>query len=124
MKCSLVVFELLILAAPAVTLAAKPQASKSHEVLRLYEKIVSVHQKLEQLQVGQKIEVIDMNLKSLKGTLTAVSEEAISLRTKQGELSVERANVFRLSDREHTRRGNRWRCRRRFGCASGRDLQE
>ena len=50
MKCSLVVFELLILAAPAVTLAAKPQVSKSHEVLRLYEKIVSVHQKLEQLQ--------------------------------------------------------------------------
>ncbi len=60
---------------------------------------------LKQLQVGQKIEVIEMNLKSLKGTLTAVSEEAISLRTKQGEVSVERANVFRVSDREHTRRG-------------------
>ena len=60
---------------------------------------------LKQLRVGQKIEVIDMNLKTLKGTFTALSDEAISFRTRKGEVSVGRADVFRVTDREHTRRG-------------------
>ena len=57
------------------------------------------------MRAGQKIEVIDTNLKSLKGTSVTVSEEAMQLRTGKGEISVERAKVLRVSDRERTRRG-------------------
>jgi hypothetical protein len=52
---------------------------------------------LKQLEVGQKIEVVDMNLKSLKGRLVSVSEAAISIRTDKEEAAVERANVMRVS---------------------------
>jgi len=60
---------------------------------------------LKQLQVGQKIEVVDMNLRSLKGTFLSFSEEAISVRVRQDEVVIERANVLRVSDREHSKRG-------------------
>jgi len=59
---------------------------------------------LKQLQVGQKIEVVDMNLKSVKGTFTSFSGEAISLQTKQDQVTVARADVLRVSDREHSKR--------------------
>jgi hypothetical protein len=51
------------------------------------------------LEVGQKIEVVDMNLKSLKGTFVGVSDAAISIRTDKEETAVERANVMRVSAR-------------------------
>ncbi len=35
---------------------------------------------LKQLQPGQKIEVVDSSMKSLKGEFLSVTEEAISLR--------------------------------------------
>jgi hypothetical protein len=54
---------------------------------------------LKQLQAGQKIEVVDMNLKSLKGRLVGVSDTAISIRTDKEEAAVERANVMRVSAR-------------------------
>lgn len=60
---------------------------------------------LKQLRPGQKIEVIDMKWKSLKGTFVAVSDEAILLRTDGNEVSVLRADVLRVSLREHSRRG-------------------
>jgi hypothetical protein len=59
---------------------------------------------LKQLQVGHKIEVIDMNLKTLKGTFTAVSGEGISFLTQKGEVSLGRTDVFRVSDREDSKR--------------------
>jgi hypothetical protein len=59
---------------------------------------------LKQLQAGQKIEVVDMNLKSVKGTFTSFSGEAISLQTKQDQVTVARADVLRVSDREHSKR--------------------
>jgi hypothetical protein len=59
---------------------------------------------LKQLRTGQKIQVVDMKLKTLNGTFVEVTEEAILLRTKEGESSIERANVFRVSDRERTNR--------------------
>jgi len=52
---------------------------------------------LKQLQVEEKIEVVDMNLKSLKGRLVRVSDAAISIRTDKEEAAVERANVMRVS---------------------------
>jgi Outer membrane protein beta-barrel domain len=57
---------------------------------------------LKQLQVGQKIEVIDMEFKYLEGTFLDAPKQAISLRTAKGGISVERANVLRVSDRMHS----------------------
>jgi hypothetical protein len=59
---------------------------------------------LKRLRAGQKIEVVDMNLKSVKGTFTSFSGEAISLQTKQDQVTVARADVLRVSDREHSKR--------------------
>ena len=59
---------------------------------------------LRQLQVGQKVQVVQMNLKSLKGIFLGVSEEAISFRVKQNEVTVPRADVLRVSSLEHPRR--------------------
>lgn len=61
---------------------------------------------LKQLQVGQKIEVVDMNLKSLKGMFAGFSEQAILIRTDEGEKAIERASVFRVSTRGGKRARN------------------
>ena len=59
---------------------------------------------LQQVRVGQKIEVVDTNLKRLKGTFLSFSEEAISLRVKKQEVGVQREDVFRVSLREKSKR--------------------
>jgi len=59
---------------------------------------------LSQLRVGQKIQVVDMNLRSLKGVFVSYSEEAISLRTDKGEVGVRRDDVFRVALREGSKR--------------------
>ena len=59
---------------------------------------------LQQLRVGQKIEVVDTNLKKLKGTFLSFSDEAISLRVGKDEVGVQRPNAFRVSSREHSKR--------------------
>ena len=59
---------------------------------------------LQQLRVGQKIEVVDTNLKKYKGTFLSFSEEAISLRVKKQEVGVQRPNVLRVSLREKSKR--------------------
>jgi hypothetical protein len=59
---------------------------------------------LKQLQPGQKIEVVDMKLKSLKGTFVSFSAEAISLRVMSAEVSVKRPDVMRVSLRENSKR--------------------
>ena len=59
---------------------------------------------LKQLQPGQRIEVVDMKLKSLKGTFVSFSEEAISLRVKESEVAVPRPDVLRVSLRENSKR--------------------
>jgi len=52
---------------------------------------------LKQLQVGQKIEVVDMALKSLTGTFVSFSDEAISLRIRKNDFTVRRPDVLRVS---------------------------
>lgn len=52
---------------------------------------------LNQLQPGEKIQVVDMDLKSLKGNFVRFSKDAIFLRTKAGEVVLERGRVFRVS---------------------------
>ena len=59
---------------------------------------------LKQLQAGQKIEVVDIHLKALKGQFVAISDEAISLREGKGEQSVARADVVRVSTRDSSHR--------------------
>ena len=52
---------------------------------------------LQQVRVGQKIEVVDTNLKKYKGTFLSFSEEAISLRVKKDEVAIQRPHVLRVS---------------------------
>ncbi len=59
---------------------------------------------LRQLQGGQKVQVVQMNFKSLRGTFRGVSEEAISLRVKQNEVAVPRADVLRVSSLDRGKR--------------------
>jgi hypothetical protein len=61
---------------------------------------------LKRLQPGQKIEVVDMNLKLLKGTFVNVSDAAIFLRTDASEIAIDRANVLRVSARGDKRGRN------------------
>lgn len=80
---------LLLTAMPQAALAQKPE--NNWEALRA-------------LRVGQKIVVVDMDLKTYHGTFVAYTEEAISLRTDSGDRGIERAHVLRVSDREHSKR--------------------
>ena len=59
---------------------------------------------LKRLQVGQKIEVVDMELKSVQGTFVSYAEDGISVQTASGLLTIERPNVLRVSLREHSKR--------------------
>ena len=85
------VIVLLLFLTHSDALAAKEPREQSWENLR-------------QLQGGRKVQVVQMNLKSLKGTLLAVSEEAISLRVKQNEVTVPRPDVLRVSSLEQSKR--------------------
>ena len=51
---------------------------------------------LKQLVAGQKIEVVEMNLKKLTGTFVGFSEQEISVQSADGRMSVPRAEVFRV----------------------------
>jgi hypothetical protein len=59
---------------------------------------------LKQLQVGQKIEVVDMTMKSLTGTFVSFSDEGISLRHRGGDVAVQRPDVLRVTLQGHTKR--------------------
>ena len=74
---------------------------------------------LKQLQVRQEIQVVDMNLKSLKGTLVGVSNEAISLRVENDEIAIQRANVLRVSLREKPNRSRNALIGLGMGAAAG-----
>ncbi len=59
---------------------------------------------LNLLKAGQKIRVVRTNLKSIEGTYSDYSGEAISLRVKEDLLSVPRAEVFRVTLQERSKR--------------------
>ncbi len=75
---------LLVLTVFSVSLRAQEPSERSWETLT-------------QLQAEQTIQVVQMDLKSLKGTFLNVSEEAILLRVNENEVSVPRADVLRVS---------------------------
>jgi hypothetical protein len=54
---------------------------------------------LRQLHPGQKIEVVDTSMQSLRGTVVSFSEEALTLQVGKTQQSIERAKVVRLSVR-------------------------
>ena len=60
---------------------------------------------LNRLQAGQKIQVVQMNMKSLKGNFLGFSDEMISLRVKNDEVAVPREEVLRVSLRGKPKRG-------------------
>jgi len=60
---------------------------------------------LKNLDAGHKIKVVDVGLKAWDGRLVSVSDQAITIRPKGGEVTVERAKVFRVTDLERSRRG-------------------
>ncbi len=59
---------------------------------------------LQQLRVGDKVEVVRTDLSKHKGTFLSFSDEAISLRVGKDEVGVQRPIVFRVSSREHSKR--------------------
>ena len=59
---------------------------------------------LKQLRPGQKIEVVDTSMKSLRGPFVSVSEEAITLKVGKSQESIERAKVVRVSVRDTSHR--------------------
>jgi hypothetical protein len=59
---------------------------------------------LKELRPGEKIEVVDSDMKTFNGTFVSVSDEAITLRAGKGEKSVLRAKVVRISVRDHSHR--------------------
>src|ERR1051325_8491367 len=59
---------------------------------------------LNGLKPGDRISILEMAGKEHKGDFTAVSAEAISLKTSKGEVAVERARVRRVEVRSSSRR--------------------
>jgi hypothetical protein len=59
---------------------------------------------LKQLRAGQKIEVVDSSMKSLRGPFVSVSEEAITLQVGKSQESIERVKVVRVSVRDTSHR--------------------
>jgi hypothetical protein len=61
---------------------------------------------LRQLTPGQKIQVVDMKLKSTKGEFRAFSDQAISLKRGKDELLLQRSDILRVNARGGGRRTN------------------
>ncbi len=59
---------------------------------------------LQELRPGQKIELVDTSMKSLKGAFVSVSDEAISFEAGKTVQSVERAKIARVSVRDTSHR--------------------
>lgn len=60
---------------------------------------------LNRLQAGQKVQVVQMDMKSLKGNFLGFTDEMISLRVKKDEVAVPREEVLRVSLRGKRKRG-------------------
>jgi len=59
---------------------------------------------LKQLRSGQKIQVVDSSMKTLKGDFVSVSDEGIALRAGKKEQTVPRDKVIRVSVRDTSHR--------------------
>jgi len=59
---------------------------------------------LNRLEVGQRVEIIEMNLKRTRGKWMAFSADALSLKIENAEVSIPRLGVFRISSLEKSKR--------------------
>ncbi|OFW09915.1 MAG: hypothetical protein A3G20_03135 [Acidobacteria bacterium RIFCSPLOWO2_12_FULL_59_11] len=74
---------------------------------------------LKSLQVGQKIQVVNQRLKSQNGTFVSVSEEAIIFQTGKDAVTIQRADVFRVSSQKGMGRGEHALIGLAIGAAAG-----
>ncbi|MBI2817265.1 MAG: hypothetical protein HYX72_10025, partial [Acidobacteria bacterium] len=58
---------------------------------------------LRTLRAGEKIQVVDQKLKSQNGTFIAVSDDALTFRVGKDHVTIQQADVFRVSSRERGR---------------------
>lgn len=61
-------------------------------------------QNLQQLRKGRKVEIVDMKLKKLLGKFVSVNDTAITFHDEQGEQTLPREQVFRVSVQAGTKR--------------------
>ena len=63
---------------------------------------------LKSLRAVEKIQVVDQKLKSQNGIFVSVSDEAITFQAGKDAVTIQRADVFRVSslEREHSRGRN------------------
>lgn len=59
---------------------------------------------LGELREGDKIDVVQMNFKRVTGTFLGFSDDALTLRAKNSEISISREQVLRVSSRERSKR--------------------
>jgi hypothetical protein len=74
---------------------------------------------LKELSVGQRIQVVDQQLKSHDGVFVSVSDDAMTYRVAQQETNIEHANVLRVSSREHMGRAKKAAIGMAVGAAAG-----
>ena len=74
---------------------------------------------LNRLQAGQKIQVVQMDMKSLKGRFLGFSEEAISLKVKKKQVSVPRTEILRVSASDKAKRNRNGLIGLAIGVAGG-----
>ncbi len=80
---------LIILLVPVFTLAEEAKDSWDN---------------LKQLQPGQKVEVVDAKMKTFSGKFVSFTDQAIALQQGKIEVTVERADVVRVSVRDTSHR--------------------
>ncbi len=83
---------LLIVCALAMPCASSAQSKQSS------------WENLNTLQAGQKIEVVEKNLKKDTGTFAAVSDDGIRLNESTGEQTIPRVSVMRVTLRQNKHR--------------------
>lgn len=59
---------------------------------------------LKQLRTGQKVEVVDTKMKTYSGKFASFTDEAITLQQGNSELTVQRAELVRVSVRDTSHR--------------------
>lgn len=74
---------------------------------------------LKQVRAGEKIEVVEMSLKSTRGAFVSVSDEAIVLRVKGDNVTVERASVMRVTVRDTSKRSRNMLLGAAIGAGAG-----
>jgi hypothetical protein len=58
---------------------------------------------LSRLKAGTRIEVVDMNLKKVKGVFLSFSEGSITFRASKTEQSINRPDVYRVNNRDNNK---------------------